>query len=383
MQTKQDLRTFLEAAPDAMVVVGADGRIVLLNTQAELMFGYLGNELLDEGVELLVPTRDHDDHVRHREKYFASPAVRPMGGGLELYGRRRDGSEFPVEISLSPLELEGETVAMAAIRDITERKQVEHALHHMKAIVESSDDAIIGNTLDGVITSWNRGAAKMYGYSAAEAIGQSIAMLGLADRPNQLPAILDTVRRGEHVKHHETVTVRRDGHPIDVSLTVSPIPDAAGKVVGAATMTVDITERKRAEVEHASLIREQAARQEAEAAAGRASLLADASRLLSSSHDYEATLGQLGSIVVPAFADWLVVYLPDRAPRRPGRGTERRRRAGRRVHRAPSRHRRAGVGGTSRRRLRNASPYTPPGPRRGGQRGCAGITPHGARSRRT
>jgi len=238
-------RALLESAPDAMVIVDAGGEIVLVNAQTERLFGYRREELLGERVEMLLPDRFRDRHPDHRTGYSANPHARPMGAGLELFGRRKDGNEFPVDVSLSPVETEDGTLVSSAIRDITDRREGERARSHLVAVVESSDDAIISKTVDGTIVSWNPGAERLYGYSAAEAIGQPISLLVPAAHPDGVPEILARVRAGERVTNYETIRVRKDGTLVDVSLTVSPIRDASGSVVGASTIARDIGARLR------------------------------------------------------------------------------------------------------------------------------------------
>jgi diguanylate cyclase (GGDEF)-like protein/PAS domain S-box-containing protein len=137
------------------------------------------------------------------------------------------------------------TLAMAAA--IAERRQVEQALARTAAIVNSSDDAILGKTLDGTIVSWNPGAERLYGYRTSEMLGRNVATLTAPGRPNEIPSIMERIRRGESVEHYETLRTRKDGRVLAVSLSVSPIRDEAGKVVGASSIARDITERKRGE----------------------------------------------------------------------------------------------------------------------------------------
>jgi PAS domain S-box-containing protein len=188
---------------------------------------------------------------------------------VEFRYRRKDGTEgWMLGRGRGFYEDNGVPYRLAGLgMDITERKQAEMASKRLAAIVESSDDAIIGKDLDGIITSWNTGAERLYGYTAAEMIGKSVTLLIPPERPDEEPAILARLRRGETIDHYETVRVTKDGRRRDVSLTVSPIIDANGKVIGASKIARDVTQKRRAEREREELLlREHAARSEAEAA---------------------------------------------------------------------------------------------------------------------
>jgi PAS domain S-box-containing protein len=242
--TGKTLAKVLEGAPDAMVAMGTDGRIVRINTQAERLFGYSQQELLGQRPDLLVPRRRRRRDVRQRASDVAHPRLRPLGHGLEVLARRRDGTEFPVEVSLNLLDIGAETLVLGAIRDI-ERKRADE--QYLTAIVQASNDAIIGKTLNGTIVSWNKGAEKTYGYKAQEILGHSISVLLPPGKPDELPAIVKQLRRGQRIETYETTRVHKDGHFIDVSLTISPVKNKAGKVVGASVVARDITRRKQAE----------------------------------------------------------------------------------------------------------------------------------------
>lgn len=367
------LRAILDTAVEGIITIDERGSIESVNQSAEKIFGYQARELIGRNVKVLMPSPDHESHDSYLANYRHTGHAKIIGIGREVSGRRKDGTIFPMDLSVNEVKLadrriftgfvrdiaerkqaeaavlESETryrslvvmspdalfinrkervvfinsaglrlfgaqtldqilgrkvvdlfhpdyhhvlrsrmgqmktgesvplieekivrldgtivdVEVAAapfhdsqgpavqvvLRDITRRKQTEKALLHYAALVESSDDAIIGKSLDGCITSWNRGAVAIFGYRSDEVIGKHISLLIPPDHAREEPAILDKIQAGESVDHYETVRVCKDGRLIDISVTVSPIRDADGKIIGASKVARDITERKRLEKE--------------------------------------------------------------------------------------------------------------------------------------
>ncbi len=256
----------LEAIPDAIVAVDEAGTILQINSQTEQLFGYDRDELIGQPVEILVPRAQQRQHRRHRDHFAQMPKVRRMGAGLELYGLRRDGSQFPVEISLSPVSVANGVLILSAIRDVTDRKRIEEDLRRTNAeleqrtaeqlgayrgrlasIVDSSEDAILSKDLSGNVTSWNRGAEHIYGYTSTEILGKPISILAPKDRAGETAEILEKIKRGESIDHYETIRLTKDGQHRNMSLSVSPLRDTSGNIAGASVIARDITAQRKAE----------------------------------------------------------------------------------------------------------------------------------------
>lgn len=377
-ETPESLLSLLRFSPDALLVVDQASDIVMVNEQAEALFGYAHGELAGQRLNALLPANFHSTHTAHLKQYFSAPRTRPMHTGISLHGKRKDGTDFPVDISLMPILLGKTRCVVGAIRDmtaaqhvmdeqlaayreveqhlstlntvlsatkeyvylldtesryrfasenaanlfgmaqsdflgktwqdlgfpadflepflekfqkvlttgqatmdempfpvndemrwfeyaarpvlgqdgavesvvissrdITERRQAEDTLHRLATIVESSSEAIWSETLDGVITSWNSGAEKLYGYCAEEVIGQSASLLFPPARSQEFWDLLARIKKGETVKDFETRRIRKDGTAIEVSINISPIPDHKGRIIGASKIAHNNTERKR------------------------------------------------------------------------------------------------------------------------------------------
>jgi PAS domain S-box-containing protein len=367
------LQAILDTAVEGIITIDERGAIESLNPAAEKIFGYRTRDLVGKNVKILMPSPDHENHDSYLANYHQTGHAKIIGIGREVSGRRKDGTIFPMDLSVNEVKLAGrriftgfvrditerkqaEAAALASetryrslvvmspdalfinrkervvfinaaglrlfgaqtldqilgrrvfdlfhpdyhpiihkrleqmktgqgvplieekivrldgtivdvevaaapfhdsqgpavqviLRDITDRKQTEKALLHYAALVESSEDAIVGKSLDGYITSWNRGAETIFGYQRGEVIGKHISILIPPDRAREEPVILDKIRAGESVDHYETIRQCKDGRLIDISVTVSPIRDVDGRIIGASKVARDITERKRLEKE--------------------------------------------------------------------------------------------------------------------------------------
>ena len=183
---------------------------------------------------------------QHREDYFTDPRTRSSGLEVELSGRHRDGTDFPVNISMSQIDTGDVLLVVTAVRDVTRQRQAVQDAQLLAAVVEYSDDAIVGTTLEGLVTSWNPAAERMYGYSSKEIIGRSGRILAYPGQADQMYAALARIKAGELVEHLEINHLRKDGTLLPVSVTVAPVRDEDGVIVGSSAVARDVTEQRRA-----------------------------------------------------------------------------------------------------------------------------------------
>ena len=256
-QAKSDrrIRSLLESAPDATIVADAAGRIILVNAQTEKLFGYAREEMLGQTVEMLVPERLRGAHAGHRAAYQRAPQLRPMGSGRDLTGRRKDGSEFPVEISLSPVTTDDGILVCAAIRDSSERRQreaelvqaradAEGASRRLQTLIEATPLAIVELDRAGLVHSWNPAAEKMFGWRAEELIRRRLPTIP-ADRQGEMDLLLQASAAAAPLQAVETRRQRKDGSLIDVSVWTATRRAADGTIDGMIGIAADITEQKR------------------------------------------------------------------------------------------------------------------------------------------
>lgn len=238
----------VESAPNGIVMTGPDGEIVLVNRKAEELFGYSSAELMGQTVDALVPASARRRHQSHRSKYMAHPEARPMGGNRELFGCRKDGSTFPVEVGLTPVQTDEGQFILGVIVDITERKRAEAAMRRQALVLQNVHDAVFLVDGEHKIQTWNQGAEQVYGYELGEIVGREVSELfPKHDRKRIIGRILSrTSRSGKY----ETVARcrHRDGHAITVSLRTSSLPAGEnGPDEGIVFCVNDITHQKELE----------------------------------------------------------------------------------------------------------------------------------------
>lgn len=263
-------RGLLEAAPDAIVMVDRDGHIVLVNRQTEALFGYERGELIGRPVEMLIPRRFHASHTRHREAFATAPRTRPMGVGLELYGQRRDASEFPVEVSLSAVAEQDGPLVISTIRDTTRRKRTEEALQEAEheaerrareaeATFEAMTDGVVMYDAAGHVLQMNQAARELFagvapvGF-ASRPFGERAASVVVRDEegallpPERWPT--NRILRGESLYGGNDMDIqmtRLDGRDVFLNVRGAPIRDARGVITGAVAILRDVTDRRHLE----------------------------------------------------------------------------------------------------------------------------------------
>lgn len=287
-QSTQWLRALLAHSYDALVLTSAEGTPLFASPSIQHILGYTPEEYL----ALNVAEFTHPDHLEEGIAVFRSIREQP---GISLPPqqtrfRHKDGSWRWIEYTATNLLNDQNMAAIVFnFRDITERKQAEETQYLLAAIVSSSDDAIVSKTLDGIITSWNAAAERLFGYTSAEAVGRSITLIIPPDLYHEEVTILQKLRRGERIDHYETVRLRKDGTKVNVSLSISPVRDQQGKIFRAAKIARNITERKKREEQQ--------------------SFLSEASAILADSLDYQTTLHTIARLTVPRLADWCAIDL--------------------------------------------------------------------------
>src|ERR1700739_502219 len=242
-----------QSSPDAIVVTDSKGQITEVNAHVERMFGYTRQELVGQTVEVLIPERFRQIHIQHRAAYSGQPHHRPMEAGFDLYGRRKDGSEFPADIMLSPLETAGDRSVLSVIRDVSKRRETEDSLHQseqqLRLLLESAKNyAVCLLDLEGRIATWSPGAERVKGYKPKEVVGHHYSCFFTAEdvergRPEEELRI--AVERGHF--EEESWRLRKDGSRFWAQTLLTGIRDTTGKVTKVMMVTCDLTERKEAE----------------------------------------------------------------------------------------------------------------------------------------
>jgi PAS domain S-box-containing protein len=282
----------LESALDCVITINHEGRIVEFNRAAERTFGHSRQDAAGALLgNLIIPPSLRKAHFEGMKRFNETGETRILGQRLELTGMRADGSEFPVELTITRIGDQEPPMFAGYLRDLTERKRTEQDVERLAAIVEYSNDAIVAVKPGGEVIAWNPGAERLYGYSAEEAIGRHIAFTVPQHLKAESAELVRQADGGEPVQNHQTQRLHRDGALIDVSLTLSPLRDADGALMGTAGIIRDITKQKREE--------------------RRTAFIADAVQILDGSLDLDVGVRNLARLVVPRLADWCAIHVPE------------------------------------------------------------------------
>jgi PAS domain S-box-containing protein len=239
------LAAIIHSSEDAIITKNLDGIVTSWNPAAIRMFGYLPEEIVGQSILTLIPP-----HLHHEEPFILGKLrAGEQIAHFETERVRKDGGQIFVSLTISPVrDRQGNVIGVSKIaRDITEQRQMGIARARLAAIVESAEDAILSKDLNGIITSWNRAAERTFGYTEKEMLGASILVLVPEELHPEETMILSKIRAGEPIEHYETIRLTKDGRRLDVSLTISPLRDVAGIVVGASKVLRNITQRKQME----------------------------------------------------------------------------------------------------------------------------------------
>ena len=249
-ELRERFSAIVSSSDDAIIAKDLNGTIQSWNRGAERIFGYTAEETIGKHISILAVPGRQDEFPKILARIRAGERI----DHYETERKAKDGTIVAVSLTVSPIRDEsGEIIGASKVaRDIGEQKRLSELQERLAAIVESSDDAIVSKDLDGIIRSWNRGAERLFGYTAEEIIGKHISTIAAPNRVDEIPNILDRIRRGERVDHYETQRRTKAGKILTVSLTVSPIRDRSGKIIGASKVARDITERQ----EHEKALRE-------------------------------------------------------------------------------------------------------------------------------
>ncbi len=247
-ESSERFRSITESANDGIIVMDSDGGVSFWNPAAEKIFGYTQDEVMRQELhKLIAPERYREAYRKGLRMFRKTGEGTAVGKTLELAGRRKNGEEFPMELSLSVLHVDGRYGAVGIIRDITDRKQMEETNSHLASIVENSQDAIIGKDLYCNVVSWNKAAERMFGYTAEESIGRHISFLTQEEFHQQCEDLINRVKSGDDVENFEIEFIKKDGSYIDVAIKLSPIKDGNGEIKGISMIARDISERKKIE----------------------------------------------------------------------------------------------------------------------------------------